>query len=98
MAPETQAMQKDDSANPGMLWVGEGEALWARNAGTERACADCHGAAPQSMRGVAARYPAFDAASQRVDDLEGRINLCRARHQKAEPLAFESRELLSLTA
>jgi sulfur-oxidizing protein SoxA len=98
MAPETQAMQKDDSANPGMLWVSEGEALWNRKAGAERACADCHGAAPQSMRGVAARYPAFDAVSQRVVDLEGRINLCRARHQTTEPLAYESQEILALTA
>jgi sulfur-oxidizing protein SoxA len=98
MAPETQAMQKDDSANPGMLWVREGEALWNDKAKVERACADCHGAAQQSMRGVAARYPAFDAKSQRVVDLEGRVNLCRARHQRAEPFAYESQEFLALTA
>ena len=28
MTPETQAMQDDDTANPGMLWVLDGEALW----------------------------------------------------------------------
>ena len=27
--PETRAMQDDDTANPGMLWVLEGEALWS---------------------------------------------------------------------
>ena len=55
-------MQRDDSANPGMLWVRDGEALWSRKAGpAERACADCHGDAETTMRGVAARYPAFDA-------------------------------------
>jgi L-cysteine S-thiosulfotransferase len=27
MAPDTQAIQDDDTANPGMLWVLDGEAL-----------------------------------------------------------------------
>ena len=30
MAPDTQAMQNDDTANPGMLWVLDGEALWKK--------------------------------------------------------------------
>ena len=50
------------------------------------------------MKGVAARYPAFDQTLGRPVDLEGRINACRTKHQRAEPLAFESRELLSLAA
>ena len=33
MAPDTKAMQDDDTANPGMLWVLDGEALWKRKAG-----------------------------------------------------------------
>jgi sulfur-oxidizing protein SoxA len=99
MAPDTQAMQKDDTANPGMLWVLDGEALWNKKAGTaEKACADCHGDARTSMKGVAARYPAFDRTLGSPVDLEGRINLCRARHQQAAPLAYESRDLLALTA
>ena len=32
-------MQRDDSANPGMLWVQEGEALWQRPAGAAAAYA-----------------------------------------------------------
>ena len=55
MSRETQAVQRDDTANPGMLWVGEGEALWNREDGTAaRSCAGCHGDAAASMRGVAA--------------------------------------------
>src|SRR6516225_11660342 len=50
------------------------------------------------MRGVAARYPAFDQTLGRPIDLEGRINACRTKHQRAEPFTFESRELLSLAA
>lgn len=99
MAPATQAMQRDDVANPGMLWVLEGEALWGRRAGrADRACADCHGDAAASMRGVAARYPAFDDAEGRAVDLAGRIALCQARHQQAEPAPRESQAALSLAA
>src|SRR5437773_4182468 len=98
-APETRAMQDDDSANPGILGVLQGSALWAAKTGTgDRSCADCHGDAPSSMKGVAARYPAFDAALGRPVDLEQRINRCRTGRQKAAPLAFESRDLLALTA
>jgi sulfur-oxidizing protein SoxA len=99
MTPETQAMQNDDTANPGMLWVLDGEALWNNKAGAAgKACADCHDDARTSMKGVAARYPAFDKALGRPVDLEQRINLCRANHQQATPFAHESRELLALTA
>ena len=62
MSRETRAMQDDDTANPGLLWVLEGETLWSRKAGAAgRACGDCHGDARMSMKGVAARHPAFDA-------------------------------------
>jgi L-cysteine S-thiosulfotransferase len=97
--PETRAMQDDDTANPGMLWVAQGEALWTTKAGAaEQSCADCHGNAAAGMKGVAARYPAFDPKLARPIDLEERINICRSEHQKAEPLAWESAELLALTA
>jgi sulfur-oxidizing protein SoxA len=99
MSPDTQAMQNDDTTNPGMLWVLDGEALWKSKAGaTGKACADCHNDARTSMRGVAARYPAFDKTLGRPVNLEQRINLCRARHQEATPLSYESRDLLALTA
>jgi sulfur-oxidizing protein SoxA len=99
MAPDTQAIQTDDTANPGMLWVLDGEALWKSRAGaTAKSCADCHRDAAASMRGVAARYPAFDKTLGRPVDLEQRINLCRAQHQQVTPLAYESRDLLALTA
>jgi len=99
MTPSTQAMQRDDTQNPGMLWVGDGEALWRRKAGkADRACADCHDVASASMRGVAARLPDFDPRLLRPVNLAERINLCRERHQQAEPLRLEGQELLSLEA
>jgi sulfur-oxidizing protein SoxA len=99
MGPDTRAMQDDDTANPGMLWVLDGETLWKRKAGTaDKACADCHSDARESMKGVAARHPAYDKSLGRPVDLEQRINLCRVNHQQAMPFAPESRELLALTA
>src|SRR3954471_3121560 len=86
MTPDTKAMQDDDTANPGMLWVLDGEALWKRKQGAaNKACADCHHDARASMKGVAARYPAFDKVLGRPADLEQRINLCRISHQEATP-------------
>jgi sulfur-oxidizing protein SoxA len=99
MTPDTQAIQNDDTANPGMLWVLDGEALWkSRTGAADKACADCHDDARTSMKGVAARYPAFDKALGRPLDLAQRINLCRITHQEATPLAYEGRDLLALTA
>jgi sulfur-oxidizing protein SoxA len=99
MSPDNQAIQNDDTANPGMLWVLDGEALWKSKIGAaDKSCADCHNDASSSMRGVAARYPAFGKTLGRPVNLEQRINLCRAEKQQATPLAYESRDLLALTA
>ena len=98
MSPELRQMQDDDTVNPGMLWVLDGEALWQRKEGSRgKSCADCHGAAAASMKGVAARYPTIDPKLGQPIDLEGRINACRTMHQGAPALDFESKELLALT-
>ena len=99
MSPGTQAMQRDDMQNPGMLWVQDGEALWNAKAGaSDKSCASCHGDAATSMRGVAARYPAFDAPQGVPLTLGQRIDTCRQKHQRGTALLPESRALLSLEA
>jgi sulfur-oxidizing protein SoxA len=99
MGPDTRAMQDDDTSNPGMLFVLDGEAWWGKKAGSaDKSCADCHGDAKTSMKGVAARYPAYDKALARPVTLDQRINLCRTNHQQATPLPYESRDLLALSA
>ncbi|MFD1703336.1 sulfur oxidation c-type cytochrome SoxA [Methylopila henanensis] len=99
MSAETRAMQADDTANPGMLWVLQGESLWDEPAGAAgRSCASCHGEASASMRGAAARYPAFDAASGAPLDLAGKIDQCRTTRQQATSLPRESEDLLGLSA
>jgi sulfur-oxidizing protein SoxA len=49
------------------------------------------------MKGVATRYPAIDAASGRLFNLEDRINQCTTRHQQAAALTPESDALLGLS-
>jgi sulfur-oxidizing protein SoxA len=99
MSLETRAMQDDDTANPATLSVLDGEALWNRKVGSaNRSCADCHNDAAASMKGVAARYPVFDATAGKPVDLEERINRERTGHQKAPPLRAESTDLLALAA
>ena len=96
---EIRALQADDTTNPGMLWVARGEMLWNETAGkAEKSCAQCHAAAPVSMKGVAMRYPQIEARTQSPINLEGRINLCRVNNQRASHLPYESAELLGLTA
>jgi sulfur-oxidizing protein SoxA len=96
---DVRAMQADDLANPGMLWVERGEKQWNTPAGSSgQACASCHGAAQTSMHGVAANYPKFDANAAAELDLEARINDCRTRREQAPALARESEDLLALTA
>lgn len=97
MSASTQAMQRDDTQNPAMLWVSGGETLWNAKAGkADRSCASCHGDAKVSMRGVAARFPAFDKAGKRAITLGQRIDMCRQGAQQAAPLKPESEDLLSL--
>jgi len=99
MGPETKAMQDDDTVNPGMLFVLDGQTLWNQKLGSaDKSCADCHGDAGASMKGVAARYPAFDRTLNRPVTIEQRINLERTQRQGAAPLAYESHDLLALSA
>jgi sulfur-oxidizing protein SoxA len=98
LGPDLRAMQKDDFANPGMLWVERGAKLWSAPGSAGLSCASCHGDARVSMKGVAARYPLVDKASGRLVSVDQRIQQCRVERQKAEPLAYESQDLLSLGA
>jgi L-cysteine S-thiosulfotransferase len=88
MTPATQALQRDDTQNPALLWLKDGEQRFAAD------CARCHDAA--SMRGVAARHPAFDGALGRPLTLSARINQCRVQHVKAPAWVPESDALLAV--
>jgi sulfur-oxidizing protein SoxA len=94
--PDVQALQADDAANPGMLWVQRGDELW-RAAAPGGSCASCHRDAATSMRGVATRYPTADKSSGEVVDLEDRINACRTQRQREPAWPRETEDLVALT-
>lgn len=97
MGRAVQAMQRDDTQNPAMLWVKEGELLWSARAGKQdKSCADCHGGAEKSMKGIAASYPALDPVLRKPLSLGQRINTCRTRHQQAPAWLPESDSLLQM--
>jgi sulfur-oxidizing protein SoxA len=98
LTPETQRLQDDDFANPGMLWVEQGELLWKQPAGLSgKSCANCHDDAAHSMRTVATRYPAYSQAARHVINLEQQINRCRTTRQHARALPYESQNQVALT-
>lgn len=95
---DVKALQADAPANPAQLWLGQGRALWAAPAGAaQRACSECHGDVA-GMKGVAARFPRLHADSGRLFNLEDQVRHCRSQRQQAPAPAFESDELLALTA
>lgn len=98
MSPALQSLQRDDTQNPAMLWVREGEALWSRQGASAggRSCAGCHTTA--SVRDVATRYPAFDTALGRPLTLPGRIDQCRERHLQQAPQGPDGADVLALSA
>ena len=95
LTAETQALQDDDFANPGFLWVDRGERLFESAQGVSQSCSSCHS---DRLVGAAATFPKIDPASGALINLEGRINMCRKEHQQADQLPYTSDELLSLTS
>jgi sulfur-oxidizing protein SoxA len=97
-SPPVRAMQDDDAANPGFLWVQQGEAIWSdASVPTGKSCASCHGAAA-AMRGVSAHYPEYDAGLGRPVTLGQRIEQCRTQRQGAPAFKPESDEALAIEA
>ena len=98
LQPDTRALQEDDFANPGFLWIDRGDALFHEASGIGDSCASCHEDGGAGLAGAATHYPQIDEQSGELFNLEARINACRTRHQDAEPLDYESEDLLALTA
>lgn len=95
MSAATQAQQRDDSQNPAMLWLKDGQSLWSQRDGNAKSCADCHGEITR-MKGVAASYPAYSPTSKRVVNLAQQINQCRADQQRLPAWPAEHSALLGL--
>jgi sulfur-oxidizing protein SoxA len=94
---EVQSLQADEFANPGNIALDTGNKLWSKMDGkSNKSCQSCHGEISR-MKGISARYPAVDKASNKLFNLEDRIRQCRTKNQKASELPYESDELLALS-
>ncbi len=98
LTEDSRALQADDFANPGYLWVERGEELFASApSDSAPACVSCHNEASHPLAGVSATYPTLDQTSGKAVNIEARINLCRGRYQGLPELEAEHDDLLSLT-
>ncbi len=96
--PETRALEADSFANPAMLYVERGEEIWNTVEGEAgKSCASCHGDASETMAGIGAHYPKWDADAKRPINIELQINKCRENNMKAEPYKFDAAEQKALT-
>jgi sulfur-oxidizing protein SoxA len=96
MSTETRAMPDNPELNPGLFWILDGKSLWDQKTGKNQiSCADCHGQAEQSMRGIATGFPKM--RGQVLTTIEDQINDCRVSRQAANKLEHESKPLVALT-
>lgn len=95
---ETRATEADSFANPGMLYVERGEELWNTVDGTMgKSCASCHNDAAESMKGVGASYPKWNADAKKPINVELQIDKCRVENMGAEAYKFDAEQQLALT-
>ena len=94
---ETRAMQDDDFANPGLIAVETGAALFTtpfRDGGGT--CAECHGSEGEKLdvQRIAA-YPVYDAETKSIVTLQDRISGCRSKIAN-DALPANHRDLMAL--
>jgi L-cysteine S-thiosulfotransferase len=93
MSEPLQAMQRDDSLNPGMSMVKAGLEHWSSG---EKSCQSCHGGVNESMKFAAQRFPRFDMETNAPISLASQINRCRVQKQAQPKLERENNVLLAL--
>ena len=95
---ETRAMQMDDFDNPGMIFVEQGQETWASVDGSEgKSCASCHDDM-DSMAGVKATYPKWNAEAGEVRTLQMQVNACRTERMGAEAWKYDSGTAINMEA
>ena len=95
---DTQAMQLDTFDNPGMIAVDQATDAWNTVEGTaEKSCASCH-EGPESMEGVRAVYPKWNAEAGEMRTLAMQVNDCRTNQMGAEPYKYQSAQMTAMEA
>lgn len=97
--PETQALEMDDFENPAFIYVDSARTAWSMVEGTAgKSCESCHGAVEDSMKGVRAGMPKYNAEAADLWSLENYINDCRVNRMGAEPWKWDKPEMNSMAA
>ncbi|MEO9613290.1 MAG: sulfur oxidation c-type cytochrome SoxA [Nitratireductor sp.] len=95
---ETRELEADSFQNPGMLYVDRGADIWNTVDGTMgKSCASCHDDAADTMKGVGANYPKWDADAKRPINIELQIDKCRVENMGAEAYKFDAPDQKALT-
>jgi sulfur-oxidizing protein SoxA len=95
---ETRELEADSFQNPGMLYVDRGADIWNTVDGTMgKSCASCHDDAADTMKGIAANYPKWDADAKRPINIELQIDKCRVENMGAEAYKFDAPDQKALT-
>ncbi|WP_425487183.1 sulfur oxidation c-type cytochrome SoxA [Nitratireductor arenosus] len=95
---ETRELEADSFQNPGMLYVDLGAEIWNTVDGTMgKSCATCHDDAADTMKGIAANYPKWDADAKRPINIELQIDKCRVENMGAEAYKFDAADQKALT-
>ena len=93
---DTQAMQMDTFDNPGMIAVDQAMDAWNTVEGTaEKSCASCHEGS-ESMAGVRAVYPKWNAEAGEMRTLAMQINNCRTEQMGAEEYKYSGAEMTAM--
>lgn len=95
---ETRAMQADDFDNPGMIFVEQALDVWDAAEGSEgKSCSSCHDGI-DSMAGVKATYPKWNADAGEVRTLQMQVNDCRTSRMGAEAWKYDSGKAINMEA
>ena len=95
---ETQQMQTDDFENPAFIFVDQAIDDFNTPYGAEgNSCASCH-ENPESLAGVRATYPQWDAEREIVQTVEMQVDECVTERMGGEPFGNDTGRMRSMSA
>jgi sulfur-oxidizing protein SoxA len=96
---ETKAVQLDDFMNPAMIFIDQARDDWETVEGSAgESCASCHGDVEDSMAGLRAQMPKWNAEAGSIYTLEDYINECRTERMGAEAWAWDKPTMNAMKA
>lgn len=97
LTAETQEMQDDDFANPGMTAVEEGRQQFHLAGVNDKSCASCHGenGSKLNLKKIAS-YPIYNKEYEKPFTLQEQLNFCGEEYLDNVPYVYDCTDLLEL--